>query len=118
MLSVWQMVTNAKGQSVASDANQASTSEQAPGPRAIDADRALESQDGVLEDGELQALLGLEARPAEGPVAQLRRQDAVRHELGLALIVGGAKETLHGLYPLRRAVPEPLGSRREHAAAR
>src|SRR2546422_5627480 len=34
--------------------------EQAAGPGAIDADRALEGQDGVFEHGQLQALLGLE----------------------------------------------------------
>src|SRR5207247_10257260 len=80
--------------------------EQAPGPGAIDADRALDGQDGVLEYGQLQTLLGLEPRPAEEPVTELRRQQDVRFELGVRSIVADAQDTLHRLYPPCSGIPE------------
>src|SRR5207245_11283090 len=71
-----------------------------------DADRAPDGQDGVLEHGQLQALLGLEPRRAEEPVTELTREQDVRLELGLRSIVGDAQDTLHRLYPPCSGVPE------------
>jgi hypothetical protein len=41
----------------------------------------MEDQDGVLENGELQPLLGLEACSAKQPVAELTRQNIPRLDL-------------------------------------
>src|SRR5206468_12135983 len=43
----------------------------------------LEGQDSVRQDRDLQALLGLNPGPAEGPVTELLRQDGIWRELRL-----------------------------------
>src|SRR5919197_2593917 len=66
---------------------------------AVDAHAAMERQDGVLEDGELQTFLGLHLGSSEEPVTELDRQDDLRLELGLAAINRWTQENLHLFLP-------------------